>query len=43
MRKVLEIEASAAHEAAVPPLSPPVMTLRTSLEHDLVAGVNASL
>ncbi|XWS74730.1 hypothetical protein CRYUN_Cryun01aG0022800 [Craigia yunnanensis] len=42
-RKVLEIEASAAHEAAVPPLSPPVWTMTTSLEHDGVAGVNASI
>ncbi|XVE99864.1 hypothetical protein REPUB_Repub03eG0238300 [Reevesia pubescens] len=35
-RKVLEFEASAAHEAAVPPLSPPIWTMTTSLdlEHD---------
>ncbi|XP_022764927.1 glycosyltransferase-like KOBITO 1 [Durio zibethinus] len=35
-RKVLEIEASAAHEAAVPPLSPPVWNMTTSID-----GVNA--
>ena len=44
-RKVLEIEACAAHEAAVPPLSPPVWTMTTSLdlEHDGVVGLNASI
>ncbi|XWS07573.1 hypothetical protein CRYUN_Cryun41cG0000500 [Craigia yunnanensis] len=44
-RKVLEIEASAAHEAAVPPLSPPVWTMTTSLdlEHDGEVSLNASI